>query len=159
MRVLINIFVILICSASFAVAFAQFPYPGNDSEVGVSMHGFPNYYTGNLSFVSKDLVVAGAVGKRGLSWGRRSNSRTPQAKLLFGLGHNWTHNWQWEMVDDGTDSLNRHIINVYKPSGQTYRFVETSPGIWSSSPGVKDRLIQRNNKFILEICSNPIVDQ
>lgn len=138
--------------------FAQLPYPGNDKDGGVAIHGFPNYYTGNLTFCSKDIIVAGAVGKKGLTWERCAISRTPQTNPLFGFGHNWTHNWQWEMVDEGRDSLDRSVIGVYKPSGQTCRFVEISPGVWSSGTCVKDRLVQKGDLFTFQIRSRNIAE-
>ncbi len=139
-----------ICIFFCSVAFAQIPFPGNDNAAGVTSYGFPNCYTGNLSFSTKDIVVAGAVGKRGLIWKRRATSRTSQANSLFGIGHNWTHNWQWEMVYEGTDSAGRSIISVHKPSGIVHRFIETAPGKWSSGPNVRDRLIVEDDVFTLQ---------
>lgn len=148
MKIKLFVFAILIMFTS--ATYAQTPYPGNDSDRGVTMCGFPNCYTGNLSFYTKDLVVSGAIGKRGLSWKRRANSRTSQAEYYFGLGHNWTHNWQWEMADEGKDSQGRSVISVHQPSGIVHRFTEFDPGEWWSTPNVRDRVISDKDVFTLQ---------
>lgn len=132
------------------VTFAQVPYPGNDAELGVTRsNGFIDPYTGNLTFQTKDLVVSGAVGGLGLSWRRYATSRTSPAEQLFGLGHNWGHNWQWEMVDAGKDSQGRAVLSVHVPRGWVERFTEISPGEWGTTPGVRDRLTVDGDSFVL----------
>lgn len=142
---------VLLCLLFYSVSFAQIPYPGNDHSSGVGFGGFPNGYTGNLSFYIKDIVVGGSIGKQGLIWKRRATSRTAQAEQFFGLGHNWTHNWQWEMMYDGTDTQGRTVISIHKPSGVVRRFVEDENGEWASGPNVRDRLVVEGDTFLFQI--------
>lgn len=136
-----------------STGFAQVPFPGDDSDHGVTrpppLGEIINPYTGNASFAVRDLVVAGAVGKYGLVWARDANSRTSQNESFFGLAHNWTHSWQWEMVDDGSDNQGRAVISVREPTGWVHRFTETSPGQWWSAPSVRDRVVSDGDTFRL----------
>ncbi|MDD2762563.1 MAG: DUF6531 domain-containing protein [Opitutaceae bacterium] len=128
--------------------FAQVPYPGNDADDGVSRAAdFIDPYTGNLAFSTYDIVVAGAVGQFDLTWQRHATSRASQTEPLFGLGHNWTHNWQWEMVDEGADSQGRPRVSVREPKGWVHRFTEMSPGQWWPTPGVRDRVVSEGKLF------------
>jgi RHS repeat-associated protein len=131
-------------------AFAQIPYPGNDSDSGVSRSDGPVYtYTGNLSFTTLDVVVAGAVGETGLTWGRTGISRTSQTESMFGLGHNWTHSWQWELVRSGEDSSGRSVISLKVPAGWVHRFTEVSPGRWMPAPSVEHRIVSSGRDFVV----------
>ena len=142
------VFALLVLGAS--VGFAGVPYPGNDSDHGVTRpHGQLDPYTGNAGFAVRDLVVAGAVGRYRLTWARHANSRTSQSEAWFGLAHNWTHSWQWEMVDEGRDSQGRAVLSVREPEGWVHRFTETSPGAWWSAPSVRDHVISDGNQFRL----------
>ena len=130
--------------------FAQIPYPGNDADSGVTrISDLLDVYTGNLAFSTHDLAVPGAVGQRGLTWARSTTSRTSQKENLFGLGHNWAHNWQWEMVAAGLDTAGRAIISVRVPGGWVYRFTQTSPDQWMSAPSVKFRLASSGSRFVV----------
>lgn len=135
----LKIFLVLVMSTN--VCLAASPFPGNDSTQGTTAVGFPNTYTGNFSFSTKDLVVSGAVGEYGLSWMRHANSRTSQSQDMFGVGHNWAHNWQWELVNAGRDSEGRNVISLRHPEGTVNRFTEVSQGVWGSSPDVLDRVV------------------
>jgi len=139
----------VICIFFASVCFAQSPYPGNDSDHGVTVPGFPDPYTGNVSFTTNDIVIAGAVGDYGLSWKRYGSSRSSQSASLFGLGHNWAHNWQWEMLAEGKDSKGRDVISVCSPNGMVSRFTQTSSGEWWSTPSVRHRVISKGNTFTL----------
>ncbi|MFA5263182.1 MAG: RHS repeat-associated core domain-containing protein [Opitutaceae bacterium] len=131
-----------------SLSSAQVPYPGNDCDHGpVTPQGFLNPYTGNVSFATNDITVAGAVGEYGLTWKRFANSRTVETRPLFGLGHNWAYNWQWEMVDAGTDSLGRAMISVREPQGWVHLFTEVSRGQWWSAPSVRDHVISDGDCF------------
>lgn len=139
----------LVCATS--LGFAQVPYPGNDSDHGVTrVQGLIDAYTGNLAFSTGDLAVAGAVGRNGLTWQRHATSRTSQTENLFGLGHNWAHSWQWEMVAAGSDSQGRSVLSVRQPQGWVHRFTETSPGQWWPAPGVRDRVVSSGNTFTVQ---------
>jgi RHS repeat-associated protein len=130
--------------------FAQVPYAGNDADSGVTRASeFLDPYTGNLAFSTRDLIVAGAVGERGLSWARCTTSRTSQKEPLFGLGHNWAHNWQWEMVDAGQDSQGRAMLSVRLPGGWVHPFTQTSPGQWWPTPAEKHRVVSNGDSFIV----------
>ena len=139
--------VFLVLSGSFS--FAQTPYPGNDSNYGVTVPWFPFPYTGNVAFSSRDITVAGAVGEIGLSWQRYGSSRTSKLKNHFGLGHNWAHNWQWEMVSVGNDSEGHEIISVRYPNGMVYRFIQTSPSEWVSTTSIRHRIVSKGDIFTL----------
>jgi RHS repeat-associated protein len=130
--------------------FAQVPYAGNDADSGVTrVEGFLDPYTGNLAFGTHDIVVAGAVGQRGLTWDRCATSRTSLKEALFGLGHNWAHNWQWEMVDAGQDSQGRAVLSVRLPGGWVHRFTQTSPNIWWPEPSSRFRLSSQGDDFTI----------
>ena len=147
LRLASGLFVALLAHTSFAAV----PYPGNDADSGVTrVAGFLDPYTGNVAFSTHDLSVAGAVGQRGLFWARCTTSRTSQKENLFGLGHNWAHNWQWEMVDAGKDSQGRAVLSVRLPGGWVHRFTETTPGQWWPAPSVKHRLASTGNVFVVQ---------
>ena len=147
LRLASGLFVALFAHAGFAAV----PYPGNDADSGVTrVAGFLDPYTGNVAFSTHDLSVAGAVGQRGLFWARCTTSRTSQKENLFGLGHNWAHNWQWEMVDAGKDSQGRAVLSVRLPGGWVHRFTETTPGQWWPAPSVKHRLASTGNVFVVQ---------
>jgi RHS repeat-associated protein len=130
--------------------FAQVPYAGNDADSGVTrVEGFLDPYTGNLAFGTHDIVVAGAVGQRGLTWDRCATSRTSLKEALFGLGHNWAHNWQWEMVDAGQDSQGRAVLSVRLPGGWVHRFTQTSPEQWWPEPSANFRLVAQGDDFTI----------
>jgi len=127
---------------------AQIPYSGNDADHGVSRNnGLIDSYTGNLSFASHDLQVPGGVGARGFSWGRHANSRASQRDNFFGLGHNWTHSWQWEMTAVGRDDQGRALLVLREPQGRVHRFTEITPGQWQPAPSVKDRVVSNGDIF------------
>ena len=134
--------------ASFALTvslgFAQVPYPGNDADYGVSRNIGLDPYTGNYAFASRDLQVA---GPNDLSWIRYANSRTTQSKNLFGMGHNWAHSSQWEMVDAGRDGQGRALLLMREPTGKVHQFTETTPGQWTAAPSVRDRLVSNGDAF------------
>lgn len=145
-----NLTLLLILVFAVNAAYTQVPYPGNDAEWGVTrISGLVDPYTGNLAFSTRDLVVAGAVGRRGLSWIRFTTSRTSQKENLFGLGHNWAHSWQWEMVDEGRDGQGREVISIRLPGGWVHRLTQTSPGQWWPEPGTKQRAISDGDSFIV----------
>ncbi len=141
----------LVIAMSVHTGFAAVPYPGNDADSGVTRAaGFLDPYTGNLAFSTHDLSVAGAVGQRGLFWARSTTSRTSQKENLFGLGHNWAHNWQWEMADAGKDSQGRSVLSVRLPGGWVHRFTETIPGQWWPAPSVRHRLTSTGDLFVVQ---------
>ena len=128
----------LLCSICLHAAG---PYPGNDADHGVSRSsGTLDAYTGNLSFQTHDLDVSGAVGLHGLSWGRIANSRSTRLEAHFGLGHNWSHNWQWELVDAGRDSQGRRVLSLRRPEGLIQRFTEAAPGDWWPEAAARERM-------------------
>lgn len=140
--------VCLTLTLPLGIALAQVPYPGNDSDDGVArVSGLVDHYTGNLAFSTRDLVVSGAVGSHGLSWSRHTTSRTPHAESRFGLGHNWAHSWQWEMMDAGRDGEGRPVLLVHEPQGWEHRFTETAPGQWTPPPSVRDRVVSEGDSF------------
>ncbi len=144
LRFVTGVLLVLLTPAGFAAV----PYPGNDADSGVTRYtGLADAYTGNLAFGTRDLAVAGAVGAHGLAWQRFTTSRTGQTENLFGLGHNWTHNWQWEMTDAGKDSQGRAVVSVREPQGWVHRFTETASGQWWPAPSVKDRVVSSGDSF------------
>ena len=148
MKALLFVILMLFSGVCFA---EEVPYPGNDSYYGLTSGGFPNIHTGNVAFSTQDIVVAGAVGEYGLSFERYASSRSSQMQNMFGLGHNWTHGWQFEMVDAGPDGDGRKVISVRHPFGKVNRFTETTEGKWWSTPNVRDRVISDGDTFTLLI--------
>jgi RHS repeat-associated protein len=141
---------ILICALLVSTKLSALPYAGDDSDTGISrVDGFVDAYTGNLAFGTKDIVVAGAVGRYGLTWARHTTSRASQADYFFGQGHNWTHSWQWEMSVSGRDNLGRARITIREPRGWVYHYTEVSPNKWQAAPAVKNQLIPEGDDFIL----------
>ncbi len=140
----------LVLALTAVAAFAQAPYPGYDNKHGpVASTSYISSYTGNVHVATRDLTVAGAVGKYGLSWQRFGNSRTTGASLLLGSGHNWSHNWQWEMVDSGPDDQGRATLTVHEPAGAIHRFTETAPGEWIPEVGIKHRIVSAGSSLHL----------
>ncbi len=131
------------------------PYGGDDSDHGVSRPaglidaytGQIDAYTGNLAFGINDLKVSGAVGQYGLSWRREATSRISGLTPFFGSGHNWAHNWQWEMRAIGTDSDGHNVIVICEPAGWRYSFTETTPGHWTPAPSVRNTMLSDGNDF------------
>ncbi|MGH7957168.1 MAG: hypothetical protein ACREH8_09160, partial [Opitutaceae bacterium] len=143
-----NLLAIALVLTTTTASFAIVPYPGNDSDHGPVMPGgYIATYTGNVHVATHDLVVAGAVGERGLSWGRFGNSRTTLTTALFGLGHHWAHTWQWELVNEGRDGQDRAVISLREPKGTVHRFTETSPGQWWPAPSIKQRIVSEGDRF------------
>lgn len=117
------------------------PYPGNDADHSVSRPvGFLDAYTGNTSFETLDLTEPGAIGDIGLSWSRRANSRATRLQSHFGLGHNWSHNWQWELVQAGPDRSGRRVLSLRRPDGIVQRFTQVSDGGWWPEASGRERL-------------------
>ncbi|MGH8019267.1 MAG: hypothetical protein ACREIA_13440 [Opitutaceae bacterium] len=142
------LFLALTLAAS--AGFAQTPYPGNDADHGVANGSrFIAPYTGNVAFSTSDLAVAGAVGMYGLRWQRHATSRTPQAEPLFGLAHNWTHSYQYEMVDAGSDKEGRRMLSFRAPLGAEERFTQTSTGAWNGSPSMRYILAAKGDDFVV----------
>jgi len=88
-----NTRLLLALALSIATGFAQVPYPGDDSKHGpVMSSGYISTYTGNVHVATRDLMVAGAVGKHGLiaaafagAWTLGANHRL-SPPLIFGSG-------------------------------------------------------------------------
>ncbi len=140
----------LTAALSAAAGFAQAPYPGYDSEHGPVTPGvYIASYTGNVHVGTRDLAVAGAVGQHGLGWQRYGNSRTTGATLLFGSGHNWSHNWQWELVEAAPDDQGRAALAVHEPAGAVHRFIATAPGAWQPEAAISQEIVSDGTTFRL----------
>lgn len=151
--IVMKIRLLLSLALTAVTGVAQVPYPGHDSEHGpVTTDGYIAYiaaYTGNVHVSTRDLTVAGAVGQHGLSWQRFGNSRRTGATLWFGSGHNWSHNWQWEMVDAGRDDQGRAVLTVYEPEGAVHRFLETASGRWQPEAAISEEIVSEGAAFHL----------
>jgi len=137
-----------------SAAFAEVPYSGEDSDFGVARRGseatLVDPYTGNLSFQTSDLSLAGAVGRYGLSWSRLATSRDPSRAAFFGRGHNWAHSWQWDLAFSGAGEGT--VATVREPSGTAYEFTQDTEGAWQPvSPAVKHKLSAEGEGFELRL--------
>jgi len=135
-------------------ALAEVPYSGEDSDFGVARRavgsGLVDPYTGNLSFQTSDLGLAGAVGRYGLSWSRVATSRDSGRASFFGRGHNWSHSWQWDL--EFSEEAEGAIATVREPSGTAYQFAQDAEGAWqSASPAVKHKLSASGEGFELQL--------
>jgi len=138
-------------------ALAEVPYSGEDSDLGVARRaggavgpGLVDPYTGNLSFQTSDLSLAGAVGRYGLSWSRVATSRDPGRASFFGRGHHWSHSWQWDLEFSGEGD--GAVAIVREPSGTTYPFSQDAEGAWRpASPAVKHKLREEGEGFELQL--------
>ena len=107
-----------------------------------------NVYTGNDFRAIKDLTVWGSVGQVPLVFERYANSRAIPDFNWFGLGHNWSHSFQWELAM--TTSGSSPAININYPNGAQYTFVNTSGTTWTASAGCADQLTQSGTDYYLQ---------
>jgi len=137
--------------ASTSTDFAAVPYSGEDCDWGVARKvGLVDPYTGNLSFETRDISLAGAVGRYGLSWSRVATSRESGHDLFFGQGHNWVHNWQWdlEIAGEGASA----VATIREPSGAAYQFIQDANNEWKAvSPAVSHKLGVGGEGFVLRL--------
>jgi len=141
-------------AAFISAAFAEVPYSGDDSDLGVARNARGaervDPYTGNLSFETHDLSLAGAVGRYGLSWSRVATSRDPGRPSFFGRGHSWSHSWQWDLAFSGEGE--GAVATVSEPSGTAYQFIQDTEGEWLPvSPAVKHKLSAEGEGFALQL--------
>jgi len=134
-----------------SAAFAEVPYSGADCDWGVAREpslGVVDPYTGNLSFKTQDLSLAGSVGRYGLTWSRVATSRESGHKSFFGKGHNWVHNWQWDLEISREEAT----ASVREPSGTVYQFAQDASGTWASiSPAISHKLATEDEGFVLRL--------
>ena len=104
-------------------------------------------YTGNMTRTITDMVVAGAVGKYGLSYSRTWNSRDPDT--LHGA---WTSNYSWSI--DSLEDMPPYTYTpltytVHFPDGRTEVFYGTGSNPLPGGPGIRERMQPYNGS----ICS------
>ena len=92
-------------------------------------------YTGNEYRDVQDLEIWGGVGQVPLTWSRHSTSRAVTNSNLFGTGHYWRHNFQWELTDAGKDTQGRQVVSMAMPDGGVYRFTNTGAAEWTGTVG------------------------
>lgn len=127
---------------------ARAPHPGNDADLGVSrVDGLIDAYTGNLAFAVRDLVVAGSVYRGGFGVTRHATSRTQGIARLFGEGHNWAHQWQWELALLGATGSRKALIR--EPAGWVHVFTESTAGAWTPAPDGRHQLWEESGSFRL----------
>ena len=83
----------------------------------------------------QDLEIWGGVGQVSLTWSRHSTSRAATNSNLFGTGHYWRHNYQWELADAGKDAQGRQVLSLAMPDGGVYRFTNTGAAQWTGTVG------------------------
>lgn len=127
---------------------ARAPYAGNDADLGVSrIDGLIDAYTGNLAFAVRDLVMAGSVYRGGFGVTRHATSRTQGIARLFGEGHNWAHQWQWELTLSGAAGSRKVLIR--EPAGWVHAFTESTTGAWTPAPDGRHQLWEESGDFRL----------
>jgi len=112
-------------------------------------------YTGNEYRHIQDLNVWGGVGEHQLTWSRWANSRFVSGANYFGDGHNWRHEYQWEMADAAPSSSGAAQKEIIYPEGEDNIFTQnsTTNTTWNSHRPVEDTLYQSvsgGNDFYLQ---------
>ena len=112
----------------------------------VNPHGVNPFYAngGNVGREIPDLQVFGGVGDHQLHWTRQGFSRANSGTAWFGQGHNWRHNYQWEMTYGGFQ-----YRDIYYPDGAVFRFTK-SGGVWKREAACPDNLTQSGTDYILQ---------
>jgi RHS repeat-associated protein len=97
-------------------------------------------YTGNEYQEVVDLDVWGAVGSKPFNLTRWSNSRAVSGASVFGQGHYFRHNFQWELAATSVDSTGRARVIVAYPNGAQYTFTQIDPVVWRTTSSATDVL-------------------
>ncbi len=97
-------------------------------------------YTGNEYQEVVDLDVWGAVGSKPFNLTRWSNSRAVSGASVFGQGHYFRHNFQWELAATTADSTGRARVIVAYPNGAQYTFTQIDPVVWRTTSSATDVL-------------------
>lgn len=123
------------------------PGPGQDSGGDPFM-----VYSGNEYRHIPDLQIWGGVGEQQLVWGRWANSRFVSGQNYFGDGHNWRHEYQWEMADAAPASSGAAQLEIVYPEGQDNTFTQnsTTPTTWNARTAIEDTLYQSGTDFYLQ---------
>jgi YD repeat-containing protein len=114
---------------------------------GVDCNKCPNHFTvqdGNAHRDIKDLAYFG--GDLGFTWKRFHNTRRVDGQKPFGVGGEWRHNWQHELIKvTGPDGVIRyHLVTA---DGQLAIFSPSASGGWISSEGASHELKQTAGGF------------
>jgi RHS repeat-associated protein len=97
-------------------------------------------YTGNEYQEVVDLDVWGAVGSKPFNLTRWSNSRAVSGASVFGQGHYFRHNFQWELAATTADTTGRAQVIVAYPNGAQYTFTQIDPVVWRTTSSATDVL-------------------
>lgn len=105
----------------------------NDPDCGGdSCDWCPNHFRitdGNASRSIEDLAVKGAVTKKfGLM--RHHNTVYREGKQYFGLGGNWRHNWQFDLIPRKTVGSDIPTYELIYPDGTRRHFEPAAAGTW-----------------------------
>ncbi|MES2309690.1 MAG: RHS repeat-associated core domain-containing protein [Verrucomicrobiota bacterium] len=151
------ILVVLVAALSLNLGNAQC---GNSTPGGGGGEGYPSEpstdesdpivpYTGNEFKKIYDLQVWGGVGELPLEWNRHANSRAVAGSQLFGMGHYWRHEYQWDFYVTANDSSGRARRGVITPEGATWVFTQIDPNTWVGPVGCELKLVPSGNDFTL----------
>jgi RHS repeat-associated protein len=96
------------------------------------------------------LALWGGVGQQRLSWERWAHSRTTAGNQWFGRGHNWRHNYQWEIAPAGVTANGQPQLSINYPNGAVWTFTQLNATQWQSAYACPDRLAQDGDAFTLQ---------
>ena len=69
-----------------------------------------------------------------------SNSRATAGTSVFGQGHYFRHNFQWELAATSADTTGRARVIVAYPNGSQFTFTQIDPVIWRTTSSATDLL-------------------
>ena len=106
-------------------------------------------YTGNETQEVVDLELWGAVGQKPFNLTRWSNSRAVSGTSVFGLGHYFRHNFQWELATTKADANGRAQVIMVYPNGAQYTFTQIDPVQWRTTSSATDVLQTTTEGLVL----------
>ena len=120
--------------------------------------GFFDPYTGNVHREIADLEIWGSTGELPFVWIRYGNSRSGDYTYTLGNAHNWNHSFQYNMTNDGSNTLGQPQIVIHYPEGGEEIFTQNNidTAIWLPPPAVGKRLFQNGTTFTLQMANGSI---
>ncbi len=112
---------------------------GSDSEEDQCGVNPFTVYDGNVTRRIDDLAVAKGAERLGLPWARYHNSIKRRGAEVFGLGGDWRHGWQYDLLEWPQRGAVQSLRLVY-PNGSRRAFVADGKGGWRDEVGGGEQL-------------------
>ena len=100
-----------------------------------------NTYTGDEMREICDLQVWGSVGEQPMTFTRYAHTRFSSSNQKpFGIGHNWRHNYLWQLVYEGVNAKVQNVFRVNYPNGDSIEFTQINSTQFVAPVGTADML-------------------